>query len=213
MNQSTICEEFGEQLAALTAGTRYEISSESDHDVPAMEARIRNSMFCLWKDATSKGLAEYLERTSEQYYTELYEFSYGVTSYSEDYRMVKGTERLALMVIAEKENRKRQVERLEKAYERFYSILDSLPKEDVEVLKRYFVKRHKVDYEQLRAVVKKHLKQIETYYEADTEAAEKRTRAVSEDIEGPAPKIREVSAQQLEKNKQRSLKQLNSLFK
>lgn len=148
MNLAIISEEFGEQIAAITAGTRYEISSESDNDVPMMEARIRNTMYCLWKDATSRKLAKYLKRSAEQYIQELYEFSYGVTSY-EDVSIAKGTERLALMIIAEKENRKRQIDRLERAYERFRAILDSLSSQDVEVLQQYFIERKKVDYELL----------------------------------------------------------------
>ena len=119
MNLAMISEEFGEQIAAITAGTRYEISSESDNDVPVMEAQIRNTMYCLCKDATSKELTKYLKRSAEQYFQELYEFSYGVTSYDEDVSITKGTERLALMIIVEKENRKRQIDRLERAYDVF----------------------------------------------------------------------------------------------
>ncbi|MGE6515635.1 hypothetical protein [Lysinibacillus sphaericus] len=84
-------------------------------------------------------MAKYLKRSAEQYFQELYEFSYGVTSYDEDVSVIKGTERLALMIISEKENRKRQIDRLESAYERFSSILDSLPSQDVEVLQQYFI--------------------------------------------------------------------------
>ena len=212
MNLAIISEEFGEQIAAITAGTRYEISSKSDNDVPVMEARIRNTMYCLWKDATSKELAKYLERSAEQYFRELYEFSYGVTSY-EDVSITKGTERLALMIIAEKENRKRQIDRLKRAYERFCSILDSLPAQDVEVLQQYFLERKKVEYELLRVVIKKHLKYIEAYYEADTEAAEQRSKEITKDIEGSAPKAKPITMQQRVKNKKRGLKQLNKLFK
>ncbi|MGN4127232.1 hypothetical protein ACMGD3_19810 [Lysinibacillus sphaericus] len=212
MNLAIISEEFGKQMAAITAGTRYEISSESDNDVPVMEARIRNTIYCLWKDATSKELAMYLKLSAEQYFQELYEFSYGVTSYDDDVSITKGTERLALMIIAEKENRKRQIDRLERAYERFCSILESLPSQDVEVLQQYFIERKKVDYELLRGVLKKHLKFIEAYYNTDTEAAEQRSQKISKDIEGSAPKVKSITEQQLKKNKKRVLKQLNKLF-
>ncbi|WDU81338.1 hypothetical protein [Lysinibacillus sp. G01H] len=212
MNLAMINEEFGEQIATITAGTRYEISSVSDNDVPVMEARIRNTMYCLWKDATSNELAKYLKRSAEQYFQELYEFSYGVTSYDENVSITKGTERLALMIIAEKENRKRQIDRLERGYERFCSIMDSLPTQDVEVLQQYFIERKKVDYELLREVVKKHLKFIETYYDSDTEAAEQRSKEISADIEGPAPKVKSITVQQLEKNRKRAMKSLNKLF-
>lgn len=211
MNLAIISEEFGEQIAAITAGTRFEISSESDNDVPVMEVRIRNIMYCLWKDSTSKELAKYLKQSAEQYFQELYGFSYGVTSY-EDVSITKGTERLALMIIAEKENRKRQIDRLERAYERFRAILDSLPSQDVEVLQQYFIERKKVDYELLRGVVRKYLKFIEAYYDKDTEVAEQRSKEITKDIEGPAPKAKPITVQQLEKNKKRAMKQLNKMF-
>lgn len=40
--------------------------------------------------------------------------------------LAKGTERLALMIVAEKENRRRQIERLRKGYKRFNMILEQL---------------------------------------------------------------------------------------
>jgi len=48
--------------------------------------------------------------------------------------------------------------------------------------------------------VKRHLKYIESYYDADTEAAEQCSREISADIEGPVPKVKPITVQQLEKN-------------
>ncbi|WP_107923696.1 hypothetical protein [Lysinibacillus parviboronicapiens] len=53
--------------------------------------------------------------------------------------------------------------------------------------------------------VKKYLKFIEAYYDADTEAAEQRSKEISNDIEGPAPKVKLTSVQQLKKNKKRAM--------
>ncbi len=83
----------------------------------------------------------------------------------------------------------------------------------MEVLQKYFKERKKVDYELLRGVVKKHLKFIESYYDSDTEAAEQRSKEVAKDIEGPAPKVKPITVQQLEKNKKRAMKQYNYLLK
>ena len=79
----------------------------------------------------------------------------------------------------------------------------------MEVLKQYFIDRKKIDYELLRGVVKKHLTFFEEYYDKDTEAAELRSKEISNDIKGPAPKAKPVTVQQLEKNKKRAMKQLN----
>jgi len=49
------------------------------------------------------------------------------------------------MIITEKKNRKRQIDCLERVYERFCSILGSLPSQDVEVLQQYFIERKKVN--------------------------------------------------------------------
>lgn len=51
------------------------------------------------------------------------------------------------------------------------------------------MKRQKVDYEQLREIIEKHLSTIEAVYEAETRAAEQRTIEISDKIEGPASKI------------------------
>lgn len=119
----------------------------------------------------------------------MYEFSYGVTSYDDDCWLAKGTERLALMIVAEKENRRRQIERLKKGYKRFNMILEQLPTKDNEMLQVFYIKHQKVDYEQLREIIEKYLTTIEAFYEADTRAAEERTKEISAKIEGPAPKI------------------------
>lgn len=79
----------------------------------------------------------------ERYFQELYEFSYGVTSYDDDCWLAKGTERLALMIVAKKENRRRQIERLRKGYKRFNMILEQLPTKDNEVLQAFYMKRQK----------------------------------------------------------------------
>jgi len=68
-------------------------------------------VFSLVEDARSNELTKYLKQSAEQYFKELYGFSYGVTSYDNDVTVIKGTERLALMIIAEKENWKRQIDR------------------------------------------------------------------------------------------------------
>lgn len=188
MNLAEISDDFAERIAAMVEGTKYDKNSSAFDCVPEVEGRIREVVYLLWKDATSNDLADYLERTAAQYFQELYEFSYGVTSYDDDCWLTKGTERLALMVIAEKENRRRQIERLRSGYKRFLSILAQLSSQDKEVLQVFYRKRQKVDYEQLRGVIEKHLTTIEAVYEAGTVAAEERTKAISAKIEGPAPK-------------------------
>lgn len=69
-----------------------------------------------------------------------------------------------------------------------------------------------MDYELLCGGVKKHHKFIEAYYDTDTEAAEQSSPKISNDIEGPAPKVKPITVQQMEKNKKRAMKQLNKLF-
>ncbi|WP_128568385.1 hypothetical protein [Lysinibacillus boronitolerans] len=188
MNLAAISDDFSEQMAVMTEGTRYDRNSSVFNCVPELEGRIREAMYLLWKDATSDELANYLERTAERYFQELYEFSYGVTSYDDDCWLAKGTERLALMIVVEKENRRRQIERLRKGYKRFNKILEQLPTKDNEVLQAFYMKRQKVEYELLRRIIEKHITTIEAVYAADTAAAEERTKEISVKIEGPAPK-------------------------
>ncbi|WP_107841227.1 hypothetical protein [Metasolibacillus meyeri] len=181
MNLAAISDNFAERITAMTEGTKYDKSSQAFDCVPEVEERVREVVYLLWKDATSQELADYLERTAAQYFQELYEFSYGVTSCW----LAKGTERLAWP-------RKRiaagKLNALERATSDLIRFWNNFPSQDNEVLQVFYMKRQKVDYEQLRGVIEKHLTMIEAVYEAGTVAAEERTKAISAKIEGPAPK-------------------------
>ncbi|WBF55498.1 hypothetical protein HXV90_06370 [Lysinibacillus sp. JK80] len=59
-----------------------------------------------------------------------------------------------------------------------------------EGIRAFYIKPQKVDYEQLREIIEKHLTTIEAVYESDTRAAEERTKEISAKIDGLVPKTK-----------------------
>ena len=167
MNQSDLTEAFGQQLASLTAGTEYEVDSESDETMDNTEGRIRAIMYNLWMDAQSKKLANHLQRKQDAHFAQLYEFSYGVTRYEEDYFLPKGTEKLALMIIDEKRAFEKRIKRLYRRYDRFKNLTDKLEPSSKDIIVGYFEHGQKFEYELLRNTLTKHLKEIERVYNDD----------------------------------------------
>lgn len=167
MNQSDLSEEFGQQIESLTTGTKYEIDSESDDEMDITERRIRAIMYNLWMDAQSKKLANYLKRKQDAHFAQLYEFSYGVSMYEEDYYLPKGTEKIALMIIDEKQAFIKRIERLYKRYERFERIAEGLDLSSKGVVVGYFKHGEKFYYELLRNTLSKHLNELEKVYKDD----------------------------------------------
>lgn len=172
MNKSTISESFGEQLAIVTAGTRYEIDSETDKFISELEHRIRRIMYSLWMDAQSEKLADYLEKKKIEHFKQLYEFSYGVTLYDQDQTRPKDAESLALRIIHEKSRYIKQIEGLRERYKRFKRICDQIVVDDKQLIISYFEMSHKVDYEMLRSIIREHLEEMESIYKENELQAE-----------------------------------------
>lgn len=172
LNKSVISESFGEQLTAITTGTPFEINADSDSFIGESEHQIRKVMFSLWMDAQSYKLAKHLEEKISGHFEQLYEFSFGVSKYDKDYSMSKDTETLALRIIDEKNRYSKQIEHLRERYKRFKRICDQLNVEDKQLIVSYFERSHKVEYEALRNVLRRHLKGMESIYKEDELQAE-----------------------------------------
>lgn len=189
MNQTTISETFGEQLALITADTPYAIESDSDTFISELEHKVRKCMYSLWMDANANKLANYLEKKQAAHFAQLYEFSYGIPSYDNNDPFSSRTDTLALMIIDEKAAYKKRINRIRLQYKRFSEICESLSVEDRELFVRYFEHSQKVDYESLRNAVIKNLTMINERYLNDEQLAEEQTKQISESIEGPAQQI------------------------
>lgn len=184
MNRSTISDMFGAEMKTLTAGTRYEISSDSDDPTPLLEGQIREIMYSMYVDANSKDLAIRYKQQEGEYFSELYEFSYGVSPYDSEYRQSSQTELVALMIVDEKARYTKQINRLFAKNKRFYSALDVVDPSDRELLSNYFERNMLVDYEVLRGVLKRNLKKLEKFYQSELRKAEFQSQEISNSIEG-----------------------------
>lgn len=176
MNQTTISEDFGEQLALITADTPYAIESDSDTFVSELEQKVRKYMYSLWMDAQANKLANYLEKRQAEHFAKLYEFSYGVSMYDNDQSISSRSDILAFMIIDEKASYKKRLERIRLQYKRFREICELLSVEDKELFIRYFEQSQKVDYETLRNAVINNLTVIGERYWRDEKMKEEHTR-------------------------------------
>lgn len=184
MNRSTISEMFGAAMETLTTGTRYEISSESDDPTPLLEGQIREIMYSMYVDAHSKDLAIRYKRQVEEHFSELYEFSYGVSPYDSEYRQSSQTELVALMIVDEKARYTKQINKLFAKNNRFYAALNVVDLNDRELLLDYFERNMLVDYEVLRSVLKRNLKKLGAFYKSELRKAEFQNEEISNSIEG-----------------------------
>lgn len=208
MNQTTISEAFGEQLALITADTPYAIESDSDNFISELERKVRKFMYSLWMDANANKLANYLEKRQAAHFAQLYEFSYGIPVYDNEDRFSNRTDALALMIIDEKASYKKRIERIRLQYKRFNEICEQLSVEDRELFIRYFEWSQKVDYETLRNAVIRNLTMISERYLHDEQMVEEQTKQISESIEGPAQQIvpkPDMAKRSRRQNKMRSL--------
>lgn len=167
MDKSTISEEFGKHLASVTEGTIYDVSPDTDDEsfISEMEHRIRRVMYSMWMDAQANRLANDLERKMNDYFQDLYEFSYGVTLYDTmEHSAPRKTDTLALMIIDEKEAYKKRIKCARVQHSRFKKICSQLFQYDRELFIRYFERSEKVEYELLRESIKHNLLIIEVAY-------------------------------------------------
>ncbi|WP_313150269.1 hypothetical protein [Lysinibacillus capsici] len=167
MNQTTISEAFGEQLALITANTPYAIESDSDNFVSELEHKVREYMYSLWMDAQANKLANYLEKRQAAHFAQLYEFSYGVSMYDNDQSLLSRSDILAFMIIDEKVTYKKRLKRIRLQYKRFKEMCDLISAEDRKLFICYFEQSQKVDYETLRKAVINNLTLIGERYRRD----------------------------------------------
>ncbi|MGG2110976.1 hypothetical protein ABFY60_10720 [Lysinibacillus pakistanensis] len=208
MNQTTISEAFGEQLALVTAGTPYAVDSDSDTFVSDLEHKVRKFMYSLWMDAQANKLANYLEKRQAAHFAQLYEFSYGIPVYDNEDPFSNRTDTLALMIIDEKASYKKRIERIRLQYKRFKEICELISVDDKELFIRYFEQSQKVEYETLRNAVIRNLTIISERYLRDEQIVEEQTKQISETIEGPAQQIvlkPDMAKRSRRQNKMRSL--------
>ena len=208
MNQTTISEAFGEQLALVTAGTPYAVDSDTETFVSDLEHKVRKFMYSLWMDANANKLANYLEKRQAAHFAQLYEFSYGISVYDSEDPLSNRTDALALMILDEKAAYKKRLNRIRLHYRRFREICEQLSAEDRKLFIRYFEQSQKVGYETLRNAIIRNLTMIRERYLRDEQMVEEKTKQISDSIEGPAQQIvpkPDIAKRSRRQNKLRSL--------
>ncbi|PIC71143.1 hypothetical protein CSV77_03635 [Sporosarcina sp. P16b] len=206
MEQPSMIDQYYEQFTLATAGTCYDV--DMDEETAEVERRVREVSYNLWKDAQGKSLADRMETEKEEHFEQLYEFSYGVSMYEEDYFLPKRTDMVALLIIEEKDMYERKIRKARQQYHRFNEVCGQLSVEDKRMFTSYFEWSRKVDYEQLRQSIVNNLQLLNQYYEEDDDEEWRREamrdRMSSADDQRIIPKP-DMEKRNKRKNKMRQL--------
>lgn len=206
MDQPSMIDQYYEQFTLATADTAYDV--DMDEETAEVERRVREVSYNLWKDAQGKRLADRMEIEKKDHFEQLYEFSYGVSMYEEDYFLPKKTDMVALLIIEEKDMYERNIHKARQQYQRFNEVCRQLPVEDRYTFTNYFEQSRKVDYEELRRSIVNNLQLLNKYYEEDDDEEwrqeVKRDRMNGNDDQRIIPKP-DIEKRAKRKNKMRQL--------
>lgn len=155
-----------------------------------IRTKVSELLYCLKVDAQRNKSIERLLIEKDIAIREAYEFSFGVRSYEEG---VPGTSSdpyfHVLNIIALKERYEKRINRYRLKHERFHIIVEHLPIEDKETLIRAFCTDLEVDEQDVKSVIRKHLKYIESVYKKYEQEALKRSMEISDEIDEPVEAI------------------------
>lgn len=207
MEQPSVIDQYYEQFTLATAGPCYD--ADMDEGTAEVERRVREVSYNLWKDAQGGRLADRMEIEKEEHFEQLYEFSYGVSMYEEDYFLPKKTDTVALLIIEEKDMYERKIRKVRQQYQRFKEVCRKLSVEDRRMFTSYFEWSCKVDYEQLRQSIVSNLQLLNQYYEEDDD--EEWRREVMKDRMSSADDQRIIPKPDIEKRNKRKNK-MRQLF-
>lgn len=162
----------------------------------SIRTKVNELLYCLQVDAKRNKAIEELLIEKDIAIRDAYKFSFGTRSYEEG---VPGSRSdpfyHVVNIIALKECYEKRINRYRLKHARFHTIVEHLPFGDKETLIRAFCTSLEVDEQDVKEVIRKHLKYIESVYKKYEQDALKRSLELSEDIEGPSevivPKVSE----------------------
>lgn len=135
-----------------------------------IRSRVNELLYSLENDAKKNKEVERLLIEKKEAIDDAYNFSYGVTLWDENDRwMVNDTHHIACEIIALKSNYEKRIKRCRIRHKRFKTIIDQLPQTDAETLTKAFCTDIEVDEQDVKKVIRKHLKYLEQFYSKDNE--------------------------------------------
>lgn len=133
----------------------------------AIRCKINEILYCLKADIDRiEGLQD-LIKERDQEIKEAYNFSYGVTNWYQD-ENVPGFSAdpyyLSSKIIGLKEWYNKRIERIKRRRNEIEQLLNSLPSDEAETLRNAFFTANKVDEQDVKGIIKKHLPKFEKIY-------------------------------------------------
>ena len=130
-----------------------------------LRAQVNELVYSLGNDAKKNEMAEQLLIERDREVEAAYDFSYGVAMMdSLDRWYTSDTFHIVSEIIAIKERYAKRIQRCRIRHKRFYSIVEQLSPEEAETFIRAFCTNLEVDEQDVKRIIRKHLKLIQSYY-------------------------------------------------
>lgn len=156
----------------------------------AMRSKVNELLYCIKVDAQRNKAIERLLIEKDMAIRQSYEFSFGIPSYEEgEPGSTSDVFYHVTNILAVQERYNKRIQRYRLKHERFHTIVEHLPVEDKETLVRAMCTNLPVDERDVKRVIRKHLKCIESVYKKYEQDALKRSMEVSDEIDVPVEAI------------------------
>ncbi|WP_131272623.1 hypothetical protein [Jeotgalibacillus soli] len=133
------------------------------------QMRINEILYFISSDAEGLIKAKELEEHREDYFQDLYDFSFGVGKYDKEYGFSSDTAFFAIEIVSAKSNYEKQVKKQKDKYNRFWRVVNMMPPIDAAVFKKAFIQQVTVNTNRLREIISEHISDLEKIYPDDEE--------------------------------------------
>nr|WP_309101819.1 hypothetical protein [Fredinandcohnia onubensis] len=134
-----------------------------------LRTRINELLHSIELDAGAKKKAEKMIRNRAEYFSELYDFSYGICKYDDEIGITSDPAYIVSEIVSAKANYDKRIKRLNGKYKRFERVMSLLAAGEAEVFNVALFTPKTIDVKILKSIIKKHLAEIEQIYPDEEE--------------------------------------------
>ena len=134
-----------------------------------LRTRINELLHSIELDAGAKKKAEKMIRKRTEYFSELYEFSYGICKYDDEMGITSDPAYIVSEIVSAKANYDKRIMRLDGKHKRFERVMGLLSTDEEEAFRQALFTPKTIDVKVLKTIIKKHLSEIEQIYPDDEE--------------------------------------------
>lgn len=134
-----------------------------------LRTRINELLHSIELDAGAKKKAEKMIRHRTEYFSDLYDFSYGICKYDDEMGITSDPAYIVSEIVSAKANYDKRIMRLNGKHKRFERVMGLLSTEEEEAFRLALFTPKEIDVKVLKSIIKKHLVEIEQIYPDEEE--------------------------------------------